>query len=232
MYDTHKTVLPKVYRMYEFLLFLYPESYRQKFGYDMLITFEDMYRERIANQESVGLFFWLTIIFDLIKSASEENKDLMHKRGMKKYLQKTLHLHFFNIIGGILLVPFFSLFVIDVIARIAQGDLTRYNRPLYAFLSHTFLYYTPVLFTIAILFPVLAVLFNIIPIVQNIIKNRRAIKEFSFVKQNTLSILFLLIGLGFLAIIEFHDFAPCFVHGILRFGFTKLPYIISFCRNA
>ncbi len=151
---------------------------------------------------------------------------------MKKYLQQTLHFNIYNIVGGILLLPFLLLFTIDLISRIVQADLTHYNRPVYAFLSHTFIYYTPVLFSIAILFPTLAVLLNLIPVVQTIIKNRKTIKKFAFVRLNLLSIVLLIIGLGFLAIIKLHDFVPCMLHGLLRLTFDKFPQLVSFCRNA
>lgn len=232
MHEVRESVLITEHKFYQFLLLLYPESYRKKFGYEMLVTFEDMYQERIVNDKSVGLIFWFAIIFDITKNAFEQHNDLIHKKGMRNYLFKTLHFNIYNIIGGLLLLPFLSLFLIDLAARIAQKDLTHYNRPVYAFLSHTFLYYTPVLFAIAILFPALAVLINLIPVVKNITKNRKTIWHFAFFRQNLLNILILFIGLGFLALIKFHDFAPCFIHGLLRVGLGNFLQIISVCKNA
>src|SRR5258708_16859826 len=156
----------------------------------------------------------------------------MQKLGMKKYIRKTFHINKYNTIGFLLLLPFFSIFFIDLIARIAQGDLTHYNRPVYAVLSHSLLYWFPVLFTWVIIFPTLAVLLNIIPLLKAFNKRHNDILQFSFIKQNIFSLLILVIGIGFLALIKLHDFAPCFVHGILRLGFEKVPSVVSYCRTA
>ena len=61
------------------------------------------------------------------------------------------------------MLPAFTVFMIDILGRIAQGDLTHYNRGIYNFLSHTPLYWTPVLFTWIIAFPAIAIILEIIP---------------------------------------------------------------------
>jgi len=233
MYSTEKLVLPsKAQRIFQNLLLLYPEQYRKRFEDEMLLTFEDLYQEKVALDGQAGVLFWLRISFDIFATALEQQGKQMQKLGMKKYMGKTFHINKYNIIGFVLLLPFFSVFLISILARIAQGDLTHYNRPLNAFLSHSLLYWFPVLFTWVILFPALAVLLNIIPLLKALNKNHGFLFAFFFIKQNAFTLLILAVGLGFLAIIIFHDFAPCFVHGILRFGPGKLPSIVSYCRNA
>src|SRR5207248_2005156 len=115
------------------------------------------------------------------KSVVEQHVYLMAKYGMKRYLQNTLHMNKYNIIGGILLLPFFIMMVIDTLARVIQGDLFHYNRSVYAFLSHTPLYWFPVLFTWTFLFPFLAIVLNLIPIVIQGTRKRVHVRSLVFV---------------------------------------------------
>lgn len=233
MHNTEKSiVVSKTYIFFKNLLLLYPDTYRKTFEEEILITFEDMYQEKLLQDGEIGITFWFQIYMDIVINALEQHRQLLKKQGMKKYTQQTLHINKYNIIGGLLLLPFFSVFLINVSARIAQGDLTHYNRPVYSLLSHSLLYWFPVLFTWVILFPTLAIIINLVPLIKNIIKKHGSLFDFSFIRQNAITLLILAVGIGFLAIIKLHDFAPCFVHGILRFGFEKTFDIISYCRNA
>lgn len=220
------------YVFFKTLLLLYPASYLRKFGKEMLITFEDMYQEKMLRDGEIGFTFWFSIFLDIIKSTFEQHRVALKKQGMKKYVNKTLHINRYNVIGTLLLLPFLSVLSIDLLARFAQDDITHYNRPLYLYLSHTVFYWTPILVIWVILFPTLAVLLNLIPLIQNIIKKHGSLFKLSFIKHNALTLTILAIGLGFLAIIKLHDFAPCIFHGLLRFGVGKLPYIFSYCKNA
>jgi hypothetical protein len=233
MHKTEKVIVyPKEFTFIRNLLLLYPDRYRKKFQQEILITVEDMYQERLLKVGKVNTLYWFVISFDIIKSACNQHVELLNKQGMKKYIHETLQIDKFNIIGGLLLLPFFIVFLIDLATRIAQGDLTRYNRPVYAILSHSLLYWLPVLFTWVVIFPTIAVLLNIIPLIKNVSKFHNDVFHFSFLRKNIFSLLILAVGFGFLALIALHDFAPCVAHGLLRLGFTKLPYIISFCNNA
>src|SRR6185437_14594929 len=115
MYSIEKTVpVSKGYIFYKNLLLLYPQQYRKKFGHEMLTLFEDIYHETLVKSGKIGFTFWLSINFDIAKSAFEQHRQLLKKQGMKKYSQQTLHINKYNIIGGLLLLPFFSMFVIEV----------------------------------------------------------------------------------------------------------------------
>jgi hypothetical protein len=225
-------VITKIERVFNNLLLLYPDSYRKKFGEEMIITFEDIYREKLTKDGKLGILFWVKISLDIIKSALEQQSELLKRLGMKKYLIQTFHVNKYNIVGGVLLLPFLTMFAIDLIARIVQGDMTRYNRPVYVYISHTPLYWTPVLFSIVILFPLLAVLFNLIPLIVNALKKHTHIFHLTFLKQNSIALAIVLVSLSFLAIIKLHDFAPCMVHGIIGLGVGEMPKIISICKNA
>ncbi len=232
MHDTEKSVaVTKGYVLYKSLLILYPESYRKKFEQEMLTIFEDISQEQLRKSGKTGISFWLSLSFDIARSAAEQHMQLLKKQGMKKYIHQTLLINRYNIIGALLLLPFLTVFAIDVLARILQGDLVHYNRPVYNYLSHTPFYWTPNLFIWVILFPALAVFTNLIPLIKNSIKKRKTIFQFVFLRENAVTLLILAVGLGFLAIIKLHDFAPCMIHGLLRVGIGQLPKIISVCKN-
>ncbi|SRR5258708_22323 len=173
-------VITKGYVFYKSLLLLYPDIYRKKFGQEMLILFADIYKETIAKKGKVGFVFWFAVFLDTTKSALEQHLQLVKKQGVKKYLQNTLRINRYNIIGALLLLPFLSVFVIDLVARISQGDLVHYNRPVYNLLSHTLFYWTPILFIWVILFPTLAILVNLIPLIQNIVKKHQTVNRVFF----------------------------------------------------
>jgi len=219
-------------KIFNILLLFYPEQYRKRYGHEMLLLFRDMYKEEFTRKDRISLSFWVTQVGDITKSAIEQHIDMIQKQGIKKYLQKTLHINVFNIVGSLFLLPAFIVFCIDLISRIAQGDLVHYNRPVYSFLSHTPLYWYPVLFTWVILFPFLTVLINVFPLVRNIIKNQGNIKNRKFIIQNIITIALLSFAAFFILLVKFHDFGPCMLHGIARYGFERFTHIVTVCKNA
>lgn len=208
--------------LYKTLLSFYPYQYRKRFGAEMLFVFEELYKEEIAKNGKTGPRFWFSIIRDATQSIIVQHLDSMKKQGIRKYLQQTLHINKYNLVGFILLLPILIVSAIDLISRIMQGNLFRYNRATYAFLSHSFLYKFPVIFIWVVLFPVLAVAINIIPLITK--RDKKHI--------NILSVVVLIAGLSFLAMIKLHDFAPCVVHGLFKVGIGQLPHVISVCRKA
>lgn len=233
MYETKNISLSKsAQSIFNLLLLLFPSSYRKQFGEEMRILFLELYQDELRRNGKIEPGFWFLQIGDITTSAVNEHIDVMKQKGMKKYFQQTFGINKFNIVGGILLLPILSVTTIDIFARIAQGDLVHYNRPVYALLSHSPLYWYPVLLVWILLFPFLAIGINLIPIVQSIIKKKTNIWSITFVKRNFVSLLLLCIGMGFIALIRLHDFAPCFIHGLFKVGIGNLPKIWSVCRNA
>ncbi len=198
----------------------------------MLLTFQDMYKEEIREKGRACAGFWLEIAGDVLSSAGSQHWEAVKKQGLEKYLRETLKLNKFNIIGGILLLPAFTMFAVDFVSRILKGDLTHYNRQVYAFLSHTPLYWTPILFSWVILFPLLAVLINIIPVINYAWRKHSLRLNLSFLEENIISVGILGAGLFFLAVIKLHDFAPCMLHGLLKVGGGQMLKIISVCSKA
>ncbi len=230
MNETKSISIPgNVEGLFNLLLFLYPAEYRQRFGREMRLVFSDMYIDELTKNGRPSLGFWLFQVMDMTTSIIGQHLDLLKKIGVKKYLRQELQVNKYNIVGGFLLLPIITMSVIDLFSRIAQGDLLHYNRASYVFLSHTFLYRTPVLFAWVILFPLLSSVINIIPLIINLRKNA---SKLLFIKKNIISIFILSIGFFFVLLIRLHDFAPCVIHGIINIGVNQMPRIINFCKNA
>ena len=214
-----------MYELYKKLFYLYPKKYRDEFGNQILLVFKDLYNDELKDKGRVGFVFWILQFADLTNSLLSENMDSFFSKGFRKYF----NLNNYNIIGGLLLLPLFTVTFIDLLTRIAQRDLVHYNRPVYSALSHTLFYQPSVLFIWIVFFPLLAILLNILPIIKNLRKKRM---NKAFIRNNFWSFLFLFCGIFFLFMIRFHDFAPCFVHGILLKGINDLGPVINFCNGA
>ncbi len=202
------------------LLLLYPETFRRRYGREMSQLLIDMIGEQREENGKITLGFWLHLIGDTLKSSFREHFNELRKSGLKTYLRQNFRFTGLHLLGLLLLLPSISVLSLDVISRILQGDLIHYNRPVYAFLSKTFFYRTPVLFIWVILFPALAVLINLLPFISAKYRGR------------LVSFILLVFGLGFLSIILFHDFAPCMLHGLFSHGFSQFGRLLSFCRQA
>lgn len=233
MHETIKLSLPtNTERIFNLMLLFYPKSYRKLYGQEMRTLFQDMYHEELGKNGRVGLKFWMHQIQDIFKSVIEQHMDAIRKKGMKKYLSQALNVNKYNVIGAIFLLPIVFMIVIEFISRVIQGDMFHYNRSFYHFISHSPLYWSPVLFTWVIIFPLIAIFINIIPLVKRSSKTKPSFFSFKFLEQNIVSILILFAAFTFLFLLKFHDFIPCMMQGIIRIGFGKIPYILSICQKA
>ncbi|HSX10058.1 MAG TPA: hypothetical protein VLF93_07945 [Candidatus Saccharimonadales bacterium] len=214
------------------LLFFYPEPYRKRFGEQILILFEDLYQEELAVNGKIRKIFWIMQIADLSKSIFEQHIDFLGKYGLKKYMKQVLRFNKYNALGIFFLLPFLSVFLIDVLSRILQWNSLRPNE----FVSHAFyntpLYWSPILFTWVFLFPILAVIINVVPLIKNMIKHKRYILTFRFFNLNVITIAILGIALSVVALVILHDFAPCFLRSLFTQGIWQIGHIVSVCKNA
>lgn len=61
-------------RVYEALLVVYPEAFREGYGREMVLAFRDRCREVIAEEGAWGLItFWVPVLLDLVKTSIEEH---------------------------------------------------------------------------------------------------------------------------------------------------------------
>src|SRR5579872_5644035 len=92
---------------YHRLLRLYPPRYRQRFGSQMLYTFQDLYQAELQKNGQISLGFWLSTCYDTCQSAIREHFYAMNKSGFKSYW----HLNYYNLIGFFCLIPFVLIFL-------------------------------------------------------------------------------------------------------------------------
>lgn len=236
MYESAQLSIPKrAEDLFKIMLFLYPKKYRKRFGHEMFLVFQDMYYEELEKHGKVGVFFWTSQIVDMTKSILDEHKNLIIKKGMKKYLQQSLHINKSNIVGALLLLPFLTLLGIDFLGRLVQGDLMHYNMTWYSVMSHTILYSTfnghaYLLWIVFIAAPIIALALNVIPVIKYLHPRKKiTLKTLLFTNPIAIAI----IGIAFFAllIVYGHDFFPCIVHGLLN-GAVNKENIIAVCKNA
>lgn len=233
MYDkTEVTIQTKAAAFYKNLLFLYPSTYRKQFGEQMLLVFHDMYQDELSVKGNVQFGFWLSIILDVTKSSITQHISAMKQQGWRKYF----HITIYNIIGGILLLPFLLIFIYGMIGRTIQGDVYHYNRPFESVLYHSFIYANYfgkplILMAIAILFPAIALLINLISIISSLTKTKKQ-SPIKLFLANPVAYVITLTGLFFLLIIFGHDFVPCTVNALMKYGFGQVGHIVSVFRNA
>ena len=215
---------------FKVLLLLYPESYRNHFGQEMLHAFEDMYQEELEKYRKVRLGFWISIFLDTAKSVLTEHMNMMKKQGVKNYL----NINTYNVIGGILLLPFLLILGSDFIGRVVQGDFSHPNMGAVGFLSRFILYsgYDKLLWALLVFAPLLAAVLNLIPVISSVRSENKKLSIRNLLFTNPLSLLVVGIGLLFILIVAGHDAIPCFVNHLISNGLGNIWQTIFVCKNA
>jgi len=189
-------------KIYDTLLYVYPEDYSSQYGRQMNQTFRDLYREAKAKDGSKGVFsLWLGVLGDLLISAVEEHLYSIKHDGLKKHLVRNLHINRYGVLGALLLVPFLIMFTISALVTLfSPASLPAlYASPVHA----------PGIFMVfGIVFPILAILINGFSLLHQI-------KLFSplFIRTNLFALGVVALGAGVLLLIFGHDFIPCLIRG-------------------
>src|ERR1043165_5863757 len=222
MYDTKENILAfrKQDAFYKAMLLLYPEPYRNHFGDEMLLAFEDMYQEELETKGRIRLRFWISIFLDTAKSVLTEHMNMMKKQGVKNYL----NINTYNVIGGILLLPFLLILGSDFIGRVVQGDFSHPNMGAVGFLSRSILYsgYDKLLWALLVFAPLLAAVLNLIPVISSVRSENKKLSIRNLLFTNPLSSLVVGIGLLFILIVAGHDAIPCFVNHLISNGLGNI----------
>lgn len=231
MYDTTQQTIPKyTHTFFTFLFSFYPQEYREHFEEEMRIVLNDLYQEEITTYGHIRMSFFITQSFDIIQNSMKQHLILARKSGMKHYFQHTFHINTYTLISAILLLPFVFMSGVDIIARIVQGDFGKPNHAVYSLLGHTFLYATPILFIWVLAFPLIALILTTISLIINETKVRML--SLQFIRNNLVSIILLIIAIGCIGIVRFHDFAPCVIKNVRSNGLGNIQQIVSVCNNA
>ena len=91
-------------QIYNLLVQLYPRSYRNLFGAEMMQTFMDHYQDVEASAGKVNMQFWLALIIDEMPSIAREHAASQLTR--HPFLQLTISK---VVIGVMILIPLYSL---------------------------------------------------------------------------------------------------------------------------
>jgi len=230
--DERDTATDQRLTISEALLYLYPESFRDKFGGEIQMVFQDAYQEELAMRGTVSLGFWLSALIDLVQSVVAQHADIIRKQGMKSYLQETLQLNKFHVIGAILLLPFAFLLGVDFVGRVIQGDLLRSNAEFAQGLSLWIAGsgQAPLLWIIFVSLPLAAVVLNMIPVIRSRFAPKQA--EAATKRLNLLTVAIIVIGLGLVTFAFGHDVIPCLARHLLQNGLNNLPNTLAVCGNA
>lgn len=214
-------------RLYRLLLCAYPLKHRREYGEQLDQLFGDLYRDEKARKH-IGLSFWMRMISDTGQSAAVEHVAAIREEGMNTYLQNYLHLNRWNLIGAFLLLPIFTMAVIDTITRLAPAGRNAIMENIY----HSPLYYAPVLRTWVLVFPIIALILNALPLAVSVRKAEKGTSSLSLIRNNIATLIVFGAAACFLVVLKLHDFAPCVLHNLLKQGLSDIPGILGYCRNA
>ncbi|GEM_PF-3110243 len=222
---------------YKALLLFYPEQYRRQFGHEMLLTFQDMYKDELAKHGKAGVGFWFSIGIDTVKSIIAQHRDTLEQQGMKNYLHHTLHVNKFNVLGFFLLLPFMLLLGSDYLGRLIQGNFSHPNTAVYDYLSQTILYsefrgQAFLLWAILVISPLLAVILNLIPFISSLRLDKKKLTISTLLFASPLALIIIGMGTLFIIIAIGHDAIPCFIHRLMSDGLGNILRTISICKNA
>jgi hypothetical protein len=76
------------------MLRIYPAAYRDRFGEQMLLAFEDLYRDEIENRGRPVAVFWLALARDLVISAARQHVLALREQQMSVVFRQSMHLYF------------------------------------------------------------------------------------------------------------------------------------------
>lgn len=210
---------------YEVLLSLYPKDYRKAYGDEMKLLFHDVYSEELEKQGEISIGFWFHLTMDVCTSTINQHILLLSRIGLMKYAKQIFHINTYFVVGILLLLPFLTLFTVDGVDRLLTGGsyilLPLYNSPFWS---------VPVILTLIIVFPGIAVLLNTLSIVQAYRNGKHKVVSLSFLASQLPS--FLILSLGFLAIVLLfgHDMIPCVFNRTLSHGILRFFQGISYCK--
>ncbi|MBI3485526.1 hypothetical protein HY025_01125 [Candidatus Daviesbacteria bacterium] len=210
---------------YELLLSFYPRPYRNEYGGEMKLLFEDLYQEELEKKKDISLGFWIHLILDVIKSTLDQHFELLNKLGLVKYVKSVLGANgFIFLVSLILLLPFITLMSLDTSVFLLTGsrELMKpfYNSPFWGVL----------VLTVVLILPLITVLLNFLVVFQSVSKKHQHILTVSFISQNIFNLASLMLGLFAIFMLFGHDLFPCIVHQTFQKGLLNFIPNLNYCR--
>src|SRR5260221_13143172 len=146
----------------------------------MAILFEDLYHEELTQKKEISFSFWFHLIWDVIVSTLKEHKQLLQKIGLKKYFSVAFSPNtFIFLLSLILLSPFLFLMSMDFGSVLLTG-----NREAMSFFYDSPYWNVPVILTVVLILPLIAVLINGFVLVKSASKNNYHFLTASFIGRN------------------------------------------------
>lgn len=184
--------LAERFPIYSKILKLYPASYQQKYGEQMLQTLADMLDDAPSPMHR-GVV-WLRTVLDLPVSLAQQQ---MHYAGNAFANETPRFVRRNALVSLVLFAPFVAIVIVN--------DATAHG------LYHTWLWSVGVLLTWIIVLPALGFLLSISTLFVWLAKNhkRGILKNLSDVRHNWPMTAAVLFGLGLLTLVFFHDSVHC-----------------------
>lgn len=182
----------KRFPTYRKLLCLYPAAYRAKYGEQMLQTLADMLDDAPTHKAAI----WTRTLLDLPVSVCKQQLiytgDTM-THDTPKYVKNS------SLIGAALLVPFFVLAIAHSIDNALQFSV---------------LWRFDILFTFFAVFPATAFLLTTVALISWAAERRKAekkswVSELLDIRRNWSLLAVLMVGLGIVGLVFFHDSVHC-----------------------
>jgi len=192
--------LIKRFPRYSKLLYLYPVSYREQYGEQMLQTLADMLDDPQQSRASTWVRISLDFPLSVVKQQVTYTGEAMATT-MPSYIKRNA------VLGAWLVAPFFLFIILNGIL----GDR----------LYHSWFWHTRVLFIWLIVLPSLAVLFNLVSWLRWVQSRRRETKKgtvaiLADVRRSWPALAMVVMGVGILGIVFFHDSVHCITGNPIR----------------
>lgn len=193
-----------LFSLYRSLLHLYPESYQAKYGTPMLQTMEDILSN--TPKSYARKLFLLKEIIATPLNACEQYLVLYSKnKGVSSTTVATL-------IALALLLPFLFALIADEISELLTGN----------HLYTSWLWSTPVLFIWIVLLPFISLALSISIYVISLVRQKKKNHKINLLaKRYWLVIFTIIISLGILGLVVFHDSVHCW------FSSTSLNKVVT-----
>jgi len=193
---------------YKLLLALYPSAYTEMHGPEMLQNFLDLERD-----SSSPAALWSRISKDFFTSLIYQHMALKSSRAA--------------LLAFVLFLPFLLMVALTILHNaITHSPGTG---PIANFVATQ----TSLAYAFIFILPAIGVCAVFVDMVMDLIRER-AWNPFraQFSRNHLLSLGMFCFGILILLFIPFHDAVPCFVHGVVKEGFSNIGPLIQVCQNA
>ena len=178
-------------KIYELFLKLYPERYQEKYAREMLQTMRDIISHESKTRSAIVLLKDI-----LITPLNAGEQYIIYFSENRHVTPKTV----VSLVALFLLLPFFLSIVMDEVTEFVSGG----------HLYNTWLWSRPVLLVWIVLLPLLSLTISLLIYILSLIRQARKDKKITpLSKRYWLVFVTIILSLGILVIVVFHDSTHC-----------------------